>query len=182
MRDAGTDVVVTREPGGTPGAEAVRSLLLNPPEDCNWSPLSQTLLFYAARAQHLEQVILPALEQGRWVICDRFSDSTRAYQIVAGGLDIGTLDEIDRMVVSHHQPDLTLILDLPVEDAAKRRSDRGEPDDVFERKGVAFHRSVREAFLEIARNHADRCAIIDASGSPDEILDESVRLIRERLT
>ena len=182
LKVMGEKTVVTREPGGTTGAEAIRNLLLSPPEGVEWSPLSQTLMFYAARAQHLEQVIQPALELGRVVICDRFSDSTRAYQIVAGGLGMDVLDKIDDMVVGNRQPDLTFILDLPVESAQKRRAERNGKTDPFEKKGGDFHQKVRRAFLNIAATYPDRCVVIDASGNPDSVLEQVVKVLEERLS
>lgn len=176
----GEKPLLTREPGGTPGAEALRELLLKPPEGGEWSAISQTLLFYAARAQHLEQLILPSLQMGKWVVCDRFSDSTRAYQIVAGGLDMSALDQIDALVVGDHQPDLTFILDCPVDIAQKRRADRGGDADAFEKLDEDFHQKVRDAFLDIARAHSDRCVVIDASGDPEDTLEQCVRVIEER--
>ena len=182
LKVMGEKTVVTREPGGTTGAEAIRNLLLSPPEGVEWSPLSQTLMFYAARAQHLEQVIRPALELGRVVVCDRFSDSTRAYQIVAGGLTMEVLDKVDDMVVGSMQPDLTFILDLPVERAKERRAERNGRSDPFEEKGEGFHQKVRTAFLNIAESNPDRCVVIDASGTPDEVTEQVVKVLEERLS
>ena len=177
----GHRVELTREPGGTPGAEALRSIILTPPENIEWSSLSQTLLFYAARRDHLEKRIVPALKHGAVVICDRFSDSTRAYQAAAGGVPASEIDAIDQVCVGSYQPDLTLVLDISYEDGLRRRQGRGGPTDAFEKEGEAFHQRVRQAFLDIAEINPKRCQVIDANRPPELVLANCVDIISQRL-
>lgn len=177
----GLQSVLTREPGGTVGAETIRSLILNPPGDVNWSATSQTLLFFAARRDHLENVIVPALKQGKWVICDRFTDSTRAYQEIAGGVSASVIDTLDEIIVDNYQPDLTLILDMELSEAAKRRQARNGPEDVFEKKPQIFHEKVRQAFLNIAQNNLNRCSLIDASQKPELVTKAAVNAINSQV-
>ena len=164
---AGRDVVVTREPGGSPGAEAIRKLFVEGDAE-RWSPLSEALLVYASRVDHLERTILPALKNGAVVITDRFADSTMAYQGIAGGLGRETVAQLHRMAVGENDPDLTIILDLPVADGLKRAGARGG-DERFESKGIAYQEKVRSAFLEIAKASPDRCVVIDASGDAETV-------------
>lgn len=172
LEAAGREVVVTREPGGSPGAEAIRDLLVNGEVD-RWSPMAETLLLYAARADHLQRVIRPALARGAVVLCDRFSDSTRAYQGAAGGLGCDLIDELERQVVGQASPDLTFILDLPPGEGLARAMGRGGAEARFEAKGLAFHAALRQAFLAIARAEPDRCKIIDAS-QPVDLVESAV--------
>ena len=190
---------LTREPGGSPFAEAIRGVLLDP-QFAFRSPLAELMLFYAARADHLERRIQPALEAGTWVICDRFSDSTRAYQGAAGGLDAAVIDQFEAMVVGANAPHLTIILDVDPEIGAKRairraygtideRSALFEPSqlafsfapDRFEALDVAFHRRVRAAFLEIAAREPQRCVVVPATGSIKAIGDAIFAHVAERL-
>lgn len=175
----GRDVIVTREPGGTLLAEQVRTLALTPPEDHIWTPLSHALLMNTARDDHLTQLIRPALKRGSWVICDRFADSTRAYQSI-DGLDMKSLLEIEAIVVGDTRPDLTLILDAAPEALAERRQQR-DVSDVFEEKGMEFHEQVRSAFLTIARAEPDRCVVLDALQSPKDVLQSALETISARL-
>jgi dTMP kinase len=168
LRAAGHEVVATREPGGSEGAEAIRALLVTGDPD-RWSAVSETLLMYAARRDHIERTIRPALERGAWVISDRFSDSSRAYQGGAGGAAPGLLAAMDTFIVEDTRPDLTLILDLPVEQGLARAGARGGAEARFEAKGVTFHQRLREAFLDIAKVEPNRCAVIDAAETPDEV-------------
>jgi dTMP kinase len=162
LRARGRAVIATREPGGSPGAEALRTLLVTGAAD-RWSPLSETLILYAARSDHLERVIRPALAEGAAVLSDRFADSTRAYQGAGGGIDPAFIAELERRVLGPTRPDLTLILDLPAEDGLARAGRRGDEETRFEDKGLAFHRRLREEFLAIARHEPERCRLIDAS-------------------
>lgn len=164
----GLDVVSTREPGGSPGAEDIRALALNGAAE-RWSPTTETLLMYAARSDHLERTIRPALGRGAWVVCDRFADSSRAYQGAGGGVDMGFIEAMDAAVVGETQPDLTLIFDLPVELGLERALTRGGADLRFESKGLAFHQRLRDGFQRIAADHPQRCRIIDAAGDPDAV-------------
>ena len=172
----GVDAVLTREPGGSPFAERVRALLLDPAAPPH-PPLSEALLFYAARADHLDKSIRPALASGRWVVCDRFSDSTRVYQGAAGGLDGGTLDALERLVVAPTFPELTFILDLaPAQGLARARArsaltTAGEADP-FERRGAAFHDRLRAGYLAIARAEPQRCVVVDGERGADAIAAE----------
>ena len=163
----GLKVVRTREPGGSPRAEALRELLLSGAAK-HFGPTGEALLFGAARIDHIDQTIRPALEAGAWVVCDRFADSTRAYQGAAGHVDGQFIASLERVVVGDCRPDLTVILDLPVELGFERsRARRGAADaDRFEGENAAFHETLRQAFLKIARDEPDRCALIDASLAP----------------
>ena len=162
------EVVVTREPGGSPGAEAIRGLLVNGPVE-RWSPISETLLMYAARRDHIERVIAPALARGAWVICDRFYDSSRAYQGAAGGAPASLLRALESDVVGDLVPDLTLILDLPVSVGLARAGRRGQDEGRFEAKGAGFHERLRAAFLDIAAREPERCRVIDAAADLDAV-------------
>lgn len=169
----GIEVVLTREPGGSAFAETLRALILDP-ETPPHSALSEALLFYAARADHLDKTIRPALNAGQWVICDRFSDSTRVYQSEAGGLPREVLDTLEQIVVSPTTPDLTFILDLPAELGLGRAQDRrmsatgadaslGDAPDAYEKRDLAFHWKLREAFAAVARANPQRCVLVDAA-------------------
>ena len=176
LNAAGQDVILTREPGGSPFAETIRAVVMSadtPPH----SALSEALLFYAARADHVEKTIRPALERGTWVVCDRFSDSTRVYQGVVGGLSQLVIDTLERLVVHPTVPDLTVLLDLDVVVGLARAEQRRMGNapglsihaDRYESRTVQYHESLRTGFLEIARAEPRRCVIIDAFQSVDEI-------------
>lgn len=167
----GVDVVLTREPGGAPRAEAIRALVLTPPGGKAFSPLAEALLMNAARSDHLDELIRPALKAGSWVICDRFSDSTRVYQGVSGGMPAEVIKGLEAQVVGSTRPDLTLVLDAPVSIAHERRTTRKGSQDVFEQRGLDFHQSVRLAFSQIARSEPGRCKLIDASRPASEVVD-----------
>ncbi|KQS56414.1 thymidylate kinase [Brevundimonas sp. Leaf363] len=177
----GRGVVRTREPGGSPGAEAIRGLVVSGDRDA-WSARTELLLMYAARSDHLERVIRPALERGDWVICDRFADSSRAYQGVGGGVAPAFIEMLDAAIVGDDQPDLTLVFDLPVETGLARAMGRGAAETRFESKGMAFHQRLRDGFLAIAAMHPERCAVIDATGSVDKVSDRIWATVRARLT
>jgi dTMP kinase len=179
LRRAGSDVVVTREPGGSPGAEDIRALIVNGAAD-RWSPMSEALLMYAARADHLERTINPARARGAAVLCDRFSDSTMAYQGIAGGLGRAAVESLDALVVGDDGPMLTFILDAPVRDSLARAGARGG-DTRFEGKGAGYQERVRQAFLAIARSAPDRCVVIDASRGIEAIGAEIAAVVHERL-
>jgi dTMP kinase len=167
LQAASHDVVATREPGGSPGAESIRELVLNGAAD-RWSPVTETLLMYAARRDHIERVIRPALECGAWVVCDRFADSTRAYQGAAGGTSPDLIAAMETHILEDTRPDLTLVFDLSPEAGLERAQSRGG-EMRFESKGLAFHQRLRDGFLAIAGAEPGRCALIDASGSMDEV-------------
>ena len=177
LNASGYSVIATREPGGTKLAEAIRELTLHPPGD-DWSPMAEALLMNAARTDHLEKVIRPALERGSWVICDRFSDSTLAYQSAADGVNLKQLRRLEKIVVDKTVPDITLILDAPI---GQLRVRRGSETDAFEKRGLEFHHAVREAFLAIAEEDPHRCVVIDALQSPDDVLTAALRAIKAHL-
>lgn len=172
LKSMGRDEVVTREPGGTPEAEAVRNLLVSG-DVGRWSPKAEALLNYAARDSHLNAVIRPALERGAIVLCDRFMDSTRAYQGYAGQVDLAFIDQLEQAVVGSTRPALTLIFDLDPELGLARARSRGEGEDRYERKGLAFHHRLRDGFLKILQRDPGRCRLVDAS-QPIDAVEASV--------
>ena len=180
LKADGREVVTTREPGGSPGAESIRDLVLNGSAD-RWSPSTETLLMYAARRDHIERVIRPALERGAWVICDRFADSTRAYQGAAGGVDPKFISALETFVLEGTRPDLTLVFDLPAEVGLERAHSRAGGEMRFESKGMAFHERLREGFRAIAATEPDRCTLIDATASMDGVEAAVWAAVAERL-
>jgi dTMP kinase len=174
--------IVTREPGGSPGAEIIRHLVLSGMGKL-LGPDAETLLFAAARDDHVRTVIQPALSQGTWVLCDRFSDSTRAYQGRLGNVAPGVLNAMQRVTIGDLKPDLTIILDVPVEVGLKRAAARrgaGEPDR-FESEDIKFHQDLRDAYRQIAEEDPDRCVLIDASASPDAVAAQVWTALRDHL-
>ena len=172
LTETGKNVITTREPGGSAGAEEIRRLLLN--GDTNrWLPMTEVLLLYAARYDHVERLIKPELAKGSWVISDRFADSSMAYQGYGFGLGEAAIMHIQKAALADFEPDLTLILDLPIELGLKRAGVRIEEsscsEDRYERMGLDFHEKQREGYLAIAKNNPNRCKIIDASGTVDEV-------------
>lgn len=174
----GHDVLLTREPGGAKGANAIRDLVVRRDVE-DWAALEEALLFAAARANHLRQTILPALSRSALVICDRYIDSTYAYQVVAGGLNPETFTALN-VLIEAPRPDLTLVLDLTLEQSLRRATD-ALFEGRFEMKDAAFHQKVRQAFLEIAQRESDRCVLLDASLTPAKLRDEAYKLIKARL-
>jgi dTMP kinase len=172
LRAKGIAVQTTREPGGAPGAEAIRKLLVEG-EPGRWTPMTETLLHFAARSDHLARTINPARAQGIWVISDRFADSTRAYQGAGQGIEPDVVASLYDLTVGADGPDLTLILDLPVEVGLERAAGRGGAEDRYERMGVAFHQTLRAGFLAIAQAEPGRCIVIDA--------DAPVEMVAERI-
>jgi len=174
--------IVTREPGGSPGAEIIRHLVLSGMGKL-LGPDAETLLFAAARDDHVRTVIRPALSQGIWVLCDRFSDSTRAYQGRLGNVSPELLNAMERVTIGDLKPDLTFILDVPVEIGMQRAAARrgsGAPDR-FEAEDVRFHRQLREAYRQIAAGEPKRCVLIDASADPGTVAAMIWTALRERL-
>jgi len=172
--------VVTREPGGSPGAEEIRSLVLKG-DPARWNPLTEALLFYAARADHTDRTIKPALAAGKWVICDRYSDSSYAYQGGGRGLNRETVRRIEAIAIDDFKPELTLILDLPVEIGLKRSIGRqGNTETRFEEMDIAFHERMRKAFLDIARRNPDRCIVIPADQDVDAVADAVLATVKQR--
>ena len=161
LERGGTIVTTTREPGGSPGAEIIRGLLLDPAAE--WDAPAEALLHFAARADHYTTLIAPALRRDEWVLCDRFADSTRAYQGYGLGLDMKAIEMLYEIALGAFKPDLTLILDLPVEIGMQRITARDGAPDRYEKMDVAFHERLRMGFLDIARQEPGRCEIIDAN-------------------
>lgn len=179
------DVVATREPGGTDAAEDIRSLLVTG-EPGRWQPLTEALLHSAARNEHVTNLIRPALEAGQWVVSDRFADSTLAYQGYAQGLGVELISRLTQLTLGDFQPDLTLILDVPTDAGLERAAARlggsaGPAEDRYERMGDDFHNALRTAFLEIAQNDPERCAVIDGTGSIDQVEHAVWEVVSHRL-
>jgi dTMP kinase len=179
LKRVGIDCVTTREPGGSPGAEEIRTLLVNG-EPGRWDAITETLLMFAARADHVARTIKPALERRQWVLSDRFTDSTYAYQGAGRSVPRETIRRIESVVLDDFKPDLTLILDVPADVGLGRAKGRGPHEDRFERFDESFHKRLREAFLSIARRSPDRCAVIDASAGEDDVAEEIWRVIKRR--
>jgi len=180
LQGLGHEVVATREPGGSPGAESIRDLVLNGAAD-RWSPTTETLLMYAARRDHIERVIRPALARGAWVVCDRFADSTRAYQGAAGGTDPGLIAALEAHILEETRPDLTLIFDFPPSIGLERALARPGAEARFESKGMEFHERLRAGFLAIAKAEPERCAVIDAQGSVEAVEAQVWEAVEARL-
>lgn len=200
LRTHGRTVVETREPGGSPFAERLRQLLLDP-ETEKHSAKSEALMFYAARADHLDQLIRPALSRGETVVCDRFSDSTRAYQGYGGDLDPKWLEALELLVVVPTVPDLTIVIDVPAEVGLARatlrrvvlpkapapgdkpvpKTPRSLLSDRFEARDMAFHKRLRDGFLEIARRETRRCVVIDGNGAPDVVESRVWQAVEARM-
>lgn len=164
----GVEVVSTREPGGSPGAEAIRNLLVKGDTD-RWDPVTEALLHFAARRDHLRVTVRPALERGAWVVSDRYADSSMVYQGWGMGVDRASLDALFRIATDGLKPDLTLILDVPVETGLARAGARRGGEDRYERMGEALHQRLRDGFLAIAAAEPERCVVIDAGGTVDEV-------------
>jgi len=164
----GYSVVLTHEPGGTPIAEQIREMLLEP-RHTDMTNITELLLYLASRAQHVGQLIRPALAEGKVVICERFSDATFAYQGYARGLDLNPLEQVNRMATGGLEPDLTLLLDMEVEDGLSRKRGGGYTLDRLESESVDFHNKVREGYLTIARRWPQRVKVIDAEGSIEDV-------------
>ena len=183
LEQQGIDAVRTREPGGTPRAEAVRAFLLQGRSE-QWGPGAEAVLFAAARLDHVNQLIAPNLEAGRSVISDRFSDSTRAYQGLTGGVDVKLIDALEELALNGHKPDLTVILDMDPELAFRRVLAReteavlAETGDRFEKEDLDWHRRLRDSFLDIARRNAERCVVIPANQSEEALHQDMIANVR----
>ncbi len=164
LEQAGKTVIITREPGGSVGAEAIRKLLVEG-ETHRWDAMTEALLLFAARRDHVEKIILPALSKGEWVICDRFYDSSIAYQGYGQGVAITTLDNLRKLSIGDLKPDMTFVLDLPVEVGLKRAAVQQR----YERMGIPFHEKLRAGFLDIAKAEPERVKVIDASQSVEAV-------------
>ncbi len=177
----GRDVVLTREPGGSPGAEEIRKLLVEGARE-RWTPLAETLLFIAARADHVARLIEPALRSGQWVISDRFADSTYVYQGVARGLGVDAVRRLHDAAIPALAPDLTLILDLDPAEGLKRAGARAaDPENRFEKFDADFHQTLRTAFRDIATQEPKRCVVVEAARAADAVADDVLRSVLERL-
>ena len=182
LESCGLGVQLTREPGGSPGAEIIRHVLLSGAA----KPLGadvEAMLFAAARDDHVQCTILPALQSGKWVVCDRFADSTRVYQGILGQVDQKLINVLERVSVGELAPDLTVILDVPVELGLERAQlRRGDAEaDRFEAEGVEFHEKLRDAYLAIAAREPDRCVVIDASAAKDAVANAVWQTVQSRL-
>jgi dTMP kinase len=175
----GVAAVSTREPGGSLGAEEIRALLVSGAPG-RWDPLAEALLHFAARRDHVAATIRPVLDAGTWVICDRFTDSTMAYQGYAQGVGREAIERLEQTVLGDLRPALTIILDLPVEAGLHRERQAGGKDR-YARFGIDFHRHVREAFLDIAKREPKRCAVVDATKSIDVVGAEILHIVEQRL-
>jgi dTMP kinase len=180
LEGAGLTVITTREPGGTPAGERIRALLVEG-EPGSLSPISEALLNFAQRAEHLERVIRPALAKGAWVISDRFADSTMAYQGYGHRLGRKPIEALYKLVCGTFRPDLTLILDVPVEIGLERAASRRGHETRYERMDVSFHERLRKGFKDIARRDRKRCALIDASQAVDSVTAEILAAVTRRL-
>jgi dTMP kinase len=184
LEGLGQPALVTREPGGSPYAEEVRAFILEGRAK-HLGPFAEAVMFAAARVDHIDKTIEPALKKGIHVLCDRFADSLRAYQGSSGNLDKLLIDGLERVTLRGVNPDLTLILDLPAEiglsRAGSRRASRGEGVDRFEDEALTFHQTLRQAFLAIAEADPKRCVVIDANRSPDDVEAAVWAAVRERL-
>ncbi len=181
----GVTAVKTREPGGTPKAEAVRSFILQGRSEA-WGAGAEAVLFAAARHDHVTQMIVPNLEAGKWVLSDRFADSTRAYQGLTGGVDDRMIDALEELALEGHTPDLTILLDMDPEFAFRRVAQRAQEDGVptvpdrFEKEDLSWHRRLRDGFLTIALCNPGRCVIVSAEAGEDAVEKEVWRVVRER--
>lgn len=177
----------TREPGGTPKAEAIRSLILQGRSE-TWGPGAEAVLFAAARLDHVNQLIAPSLAAGKWVISDRFHDSTRAYQGLTGGVDDKLIRGLETLALNGHAPDLTIILDMDPAVAFERVAQReleeslAQTGDRFEKEDLDWHRRLREAFLAIARANAERCVVVAADATEDAIEERVWAAVRDRFS
>ena len=180
LTERGLSIVQTREPGGAPGSELIRRLLVEGDPD-RWDPETEALLHYAARREHLRSTIQPALDRGDWVISDRFADSTMAYQGYGHRLGADWVAALHAAALGDFRPDLTVILDLPVEEGLRRAGGRGDNETRYERMDGGFHERMREGFLAIAKAEPKRCVLIDAGGSVDAVAEAILDAVTERL-
>lgn len=182
FKQAGLKAITTREPGGSPGGEAIRNLVVTGAAD-RWNDSTEALLFMTARYDHVETLIKPALKKGEWVLCDRFFDSTYVYQGKVKGVDTGWLNKLYSLLLGNFAPDCTLLLDLSAEAGLGRATARGnEAESRFERMGLEFHTKLREAFLDRAASDSKRMAVIDASKSPAEVHEAIIAVLNARFS
>jgi len=182
LRNQGHTVLETREPGGAPGAEIIRELLVTGAAD-RWTPMAEALMMYAARAEHLEKTIVPALEHGEIVLCDRFSDSTMAYQGHAGSIGTEKIKDLyDVVVGENYTPDLTYVLHISSGEGIKRAKTRNDAEHRFEDKGDAYHLAVEQAFIDIANSNPNRCILIDANGDKETVTQRLVDALQTKFS
>ncbi len=183
LESMGVDHLCTREPGGALGAEEIRTMVLTGDVD-RWTPLTEVLLYTAARSDHVERVIVSALNSGTWVLCDRFADSSIAYQGAGRGVGVEKVKALQNLVLDDLKPDLTLVLDLSIEvglsRAMSREGDKAVKEDRIERMGADLHKQTREVFLELAKEESDRCVVVNADKSIDDLQQELRGIISER--
>lgn len=185
LQQSGYRVKATREPGGTWLADKIRALLLDSANN-GMVPMAELMLYGASRAQHLSELVSPALKNGETVLCDRFSDSTRAYQCFGRGIERTVIEEINRLACCNLTPDLTILLDCPVElglsrAKARNASDTGPNEERFEMESLRFHQRVRDGFLQLSMEEPERFIVIDAAGLPEDISAEIANRVVERL-
>lgn len=178
LAEKGIQAIATREVGGAEGSEDIRRLWLEKPQGF-WDPLTEVMLIMAARREHLAKTVWPALEAGKWVVSDRFVDSTRAYQGVAMGLGVDKIDAIYKQIAGDFWPDLTLVLDLPIEFGLSRMKARSENLDRYETQALPFHETLRNAFVSFACQEPERFRVIDASKDEATVEAEIQRVILE---
>jgi len=174
------DTIKTREPGGTPSAEALRELLIKGEID-KWQPITEALLMWAARFEHIGEVINPSIEMGKTVICDRFYDSTYAYQGIAHNLGLEKMIDLKNLIIGNIEPSVTFIMDIDPEIGLERTRDRGNSENRFENFDLDFHKKIRKAFLDIANKYKDRCVLVNAELSQNEISNIIVKEINKRM-
>lgn len=184
LEAAGIKTVTTREPGGAPGAEEIRNLLVNG-DTKRWAPMAEVLLHTAARAEHLDKTVMPALMGGAWVLSDRFADSTLAYQGCGHGVDKKIIENIYRDAFADFKPDLTFIIDVSPDVGLARAGARiagnsGKDEDRYERMGAPFHQRIRDGFLEIAKANPDRCVVIDGALDEDGVFSAIKKAVINR--
>ncbi len=179
LQGSGVDVLLTREPGGSEGAEEIRNLLVHGAAD-RWDAMTELLLIYAARRDHVTKTIQPALQAGRWVISDRFADSSRAFQGIAGGLGLDVVEAVHTHVLGRFAPDLTILLDLDAEQSLARAVARGGREDRFEKKGLAYQQRVRAAFAQLVELSPQTHVVIDAGRSVEQVAHDVLRVVADR--
>jgi dTMP kinase len=176
--DGGQETILTREPGGSSAAEDIRKLLVEGDPD-RWDSMTELLLMYAARRSHLDKTVWPALAAKKWVVCDRYADSSRAFQGIAGKLGLETVEKVHQIVVGSFEPALVLILDIPESIALARAKQRGGGEDRFEKKGPGYHSLVRSAFLQIANSNRNRYQLIDADQTMDQVSIDIIDVVNQ---
>lgn len=185
----GRKIVTAREPGGTKEGEKIRELLVQK-NGGNWTPMAECLLFFAARAMYVDKIIAPALEEGKIVISDRFTDSTRAYQGYGLGVEMETINQLENLVLKDIKPDITLILDIDprmgLERSGRRLAAEGlglkQTEDKYENLDLSFHEKLRQGFLDIAKAEPERCRVIDASKNAEDVKEQILKTVREKLS